>query len=209
MSSLNRIDPAVSVRPTSPAREKPARADIAEAKAARKGADSFSSTFTQVSSALEAGDLAAAKAALDGMDTRGPAYTRATPPGRGPAQTPAHSNSRWNRQIEFQALVDAVRNDQLTGAQEALTALRTPGLQTPAPVPPPVDTPIPVGGETGDVPGEVPGETSPALPEDTVPAEPELGDALTELPPPAPEAPPAGDAALVDILTESTTPPTE
>ena len=45
-------------------------------------------------------------------------------------------------------------------------------------------------------------ETPPGLPEDVVPADPELVDALTK-------TAPAGDAALVDILTKSTAQPTE
>lgn len=233
MSSLLRLDSIPSVRPTPPHRERFVRGDAAEAAATPKKADSFTSTFKQVSTAVEAGDLAGARDALDQMGTRGPAYTRATPPGRGPAQTPAHSNSRWNRQTEFQALVDAVRNDQITGAQDALTALRTPGLQTPTPAAPPADTPIDtpeantpvsVGDVRADSPGEVPtdapDDTAAELPGDelvqnlpevsgeTVSVEPAPGGASTGVLPPALVAQPIADASLVELLDASTQEPT-
>jgi hypothetical protein len=236
MTSVSSIGPANAVRPTPPTREKASRVGSPDAAPSAKQKDSFTSTFKQVSSAIEAGDLTAAKDALDQMGARGPAYTRATPPGRGPAQTPEHSNSRWNRQIEFQALVDAVRGESLTSAQDALTALRTPGLQTPAAATPPttpeatppVDTPVdtPVDGTTpvtagdgesvvtdgvpADLPTEDPTTVPPAATEESAPAEAAPSGELTEQLSAALAGQPIADASLVELLTESpTAEPTE
>lgn len=195
--------PSTAARATSPAgpstAEKP------------KGKDSFVSTLSSLTTAIAAGDLEGAQRALDSAaGGRGPAYTRETPPGRGPASTPAHSNSRWNRQADFQDLVSAVRLGDLTASQQALEAFETKGRpapptteapvpsddDTPAPAPDPVGTPAPEPVDTPETVGLV-DATSPDAPDPgtvDIGALPPITDVDVEsLPAPAPAN--AGDEA--------------
>jgi hypothetical protein len=168
VAPLPSAPPSTAARATSPAgpstAEKP------------KGKDSFVSTLSSLTTAIAVGDLEGAQRALDSAaGGRGPAYTRETPPGRGPASTPAHSNSRWNRQADFQDLVAAVRLGDLTASQQALEAFETKGRPAPT-APPPTAAP-----DSGTV------DIGALLPMTDVDAEP--------LPAPAPAPANAGDEA--------------
>ncbi len=147
--------------------------------------DTFKSSLRSFTAAVEAGDMETAQSQADALQgDRGPAYTRQQSPGRGPASVPAHSNSRWNRQADFQDLVAAVRLGDATAAQEALAAFNTKGREAPTepvedvavpPTTPVVDeTPIPVN----PVSDEAPVSDSPVVDESPLPV-----SSLPEAPP--------------------------
>jgi len=190
-----------SPSPTTARAVQPAAPAGAEAS---KRKDSFMSTLSSLTTAIAAGDIEGAQQALDATAVdRGPAYTRATPPGRGPVSTPAHSNSRWNRQADFQDLVAAVRLGDLSASQQALEAFETKGRVAPVAPPPNV---VPEEPAVPEGPVAELDETPTTVPELTVPPE---TDGIIEAT--LPEVTPAGvidigvilptpDVALEDLL---------